>query len=315
MSIVKRSILSFSVLLILPGQVASALESPLLQKTPQGTIDWNGRFIESVGMGVAPAGKENTAQGKLLAQRAAVADAYRQLAETVNGVQVDAQTTVKDYVVQSDLIRTRVTATIRGAKQVGEPKQNNDGSVAITLRLPIYGHQQLSGAIQLNQRLRQTSQPQRLQVNRFGYSLAQLQTQSQLSQLPLRPQRLASAGFIPLQLAQNTGFTGLVLDMCTAPLQPAMSPAVFGADQQVYIGNYPIDPDQVVNQGVLQYFDNFGAALESPRVGSNPLVIEALGAHANQTDILVSPEDAQRILEADAAGQFLQALKVVVASF
>lgn len=314
MSRFKRSILSLSIFLVLPVELANALESPLLQKTPQGTIDWNGRFIESVGMGIAPAGKENSAQGKLLAQRAAMADAYRQLAETVNGVQVDAQTTVKDYVVQSDLIRTRVTATIRGAQQIGEAKQNSDGSVAITLRLPIYGQQQLSGAIQLNQHLR-TSQAPKPRQNRLSYSLAQLQAQAQLIQLPLRPQQVASVGFIPLQLAQNKGFTGLVLDMCTAPLQPAMSPAVFGADQQVYIGNFPIDPDQVINQGVLQYFDDFGAALESPRVGSNPLVIEALGAHANQTDILVSPEDAQRIIEADASGQFLQALKVVVASF
>ena len=40
----------------------------------------------------------------------------------------------------------------------------------------------------------------------------------------------------------------LVLDLCNLPLQPAMSPAVFGAERQVYIGNFPIDADQVVTR-------------------------------------------------------------------
>jgi hypothetical protein len=102
--------------------------------------------------------------------------------------------------------------------------------------------------------------------------------------------------------------------MCTLPIQPVMSPAVYGSGQQVYIGNFPIDPDQVVNEGVLQYYGDFDQAVEAPRVGAHPLIVEATGTNPRQTDILVSEADAERIRQADQSGQFLKKLKVVVSS-
>ena len=50
---------------------------------------WDGGTIRVVGLGVAPAGTSGT-QAEALARRAAISDAYRQLAEQVNGVNVDA---------------------------------------------------------------------------------------------------------------------------------------------------------------------------------------------------------------------------------
>lgn len=287
---------------------AQAQAAGLLQQLDSGRVNWTENWIEASGTGLAPADKQGTPQGKLLAQRAAEADAYRRLAETVNGVRVDAETTVRDFVVESDIIRTRVQGVIQGARPTGPHQLNPDGTTSVSLRMPLYGAQQLSGAIQLQNHVRQRvsrSQPSAI-------SLAALLHKQ--PEPPFFPRQVASsqAGFV--QLAQAQAFTGLVLDMCSAPLQPAMSPAVFGGQQQVYIGQFPIDPDQVVAEGVLQYFDDYGAALTSARVGSRPLIVEALGSNASQTDILVSPEDAARIQLADKSGKFLEKLRVVVAT-
>ena len=46
------------------------------------------------------------AQNKLLSKRAAEADAYRKLAETVNGVQINSETYVRDFIAEADNIRT-----------------------------------------------------------------------------------------------------------------------------------------------------------------------------------------------------------------
>lgn len=282
--------------------------SYLVQKMPSGTIDWANRWIEATGSGVAKA-TGNAAQERLLAERAAKADAYRQLAETVQGVRVDSETVVRNYVTESDLIRTRVDAVIKGAQQVGPARQEADGVTQVTVRMPLYGDNQLSDAIQLDQRLQRRHSHKSL-----GQSLAELlHSQSRGAQLPLFETQVASASFGPL-LAAGPAYTGLVLDLCDAPIQPAMSPAVFGPEQQVYIGNFPIDPDQIIAEGVLQYYEDYGAALESPRVGAHPLVVEAVGTNDRQTDIMVSPEDAARIQQADQSAKFLQKLKVVVAS-
>ncbi len=55
-------------------------------------------------------------QNKLLAKRAAEADAYRKLAETVYGMQISSETYVRDFVTESDTIRTDLDTFIRGIR-------------------------------------------------------------------------------------------------------------------------------------------------------------------------------------------------------
>lgn len=124
---------------------ALAAEGQFRQQVPQGQINWTEQYIEVTGSGLPPADKAGTPQGKLLASRAAEADAYRKLLEVVQGVQVDAETTVRDFVVQSDIVRTRVQGVIKGAQRVGSPQLTADGITQVSLRLPLFGN--LAGAI------------------------------------------------------------------------------------------------------------------------------------------------------------------------
>ena len=55
------------------------------------------------------------AQNKLLAKRAAEADAYRKLAECIKGLQITSDTYVKDFVTEADIIQTELDTFIRGA--------------------------------------------------------------------------------------------------------------------------------------------------------------------------------------------------------
>lgn len=78
-----------------------------------------------------------TAQGKLMALRAAKIDAYRNMAETVKGLRLTATTTVKDFVAESDVIRASFSGVIRGVKFVGPPRYRPDGVVEVTAQLRI----------------------------------------------------------------------------------------------------------------------------------------------------------------------------------
>lgn len=55
---------------------------------------------------------------KIQAKRAAEIDAYRKLAERVLGMEISSQTHVKDFVLQSDIIRARVAQLIKSAKPI-----------------------------------------------------------------------------------------------------------------------------------------------------------------------------------------------------
>jgi len=71
-------------------------------------------------------GQVSPEQNKLLARRAAEADAYRKLAETINGLQLNSQTYVKDFVTESDEIRTAIDTFVKGAR-FGQPRWYDDG--------------------------------------------------------------------------------------------------------------------------------------------------------------------------------------------
>ncbi len=75
-------------------------------------------LISVVGQGVAPVNTTSPAQAYALAKRAAVADAYRLIAEKVKGVRVDGQDYIKNMMVKRSTVRTSVDAMVRNANVV-----------------------------------------------------------------------------------------------------------------------------------------------------------------------------------------------------
>jgi len=75
-------------------------------------------LISVVGQGVAPMNTSSPAQAYALAKRAAVADAYRLVAEKVKGVRVDGQDVIKNMMVKRSTVRTSVDAMVRNANVV-----------------------------------------------------------------------------------------------------------------------------------------------------------------------------------------------------
>lgn len=71
--------------------------------------------VSVVGQGVAPMNTSSPAQAYALAKRAAIADAYRAIAEKVKGVRVDGHDTIKNMMMQRSTINTYVQAMVKNA--------------------------------------------------------------------------------------------------------------------------------------------------------------------------------------------------------
>ena len=89
------------------------MQEPLAQK---GTDSYKMVRINVVGQGVAPTMTSSPAQAYALAKRAAIADAYRLLAEKVKGVRIEGSDKIKNMMVQRSEIRTFVDAVIAQAE-------------------------------------------------------------------------------------------------------------------------------------------------------------------------------------------------------
>jgi hypothetical protein len=80
---------------------------------------------------------QQQAQAKLLAYRAARVDAIRKLSERINGLMISSETSVRDFVTESDQIETSMRAWLSGMKEVGEPRWMEDGTCEVTMEVTL----------------------------------------------------------------------------------------------------------------------------------------------------------------------------------
>ncbi len=80
---------------------------------------------------------KRAAQNKLLAYRAARADAIRKLAEQIKGLLITSETTVEDFVTTSDRIETAMTAYLSGMREVGKPQYMEDGTCEVVMEVTL----------------------------------------------------------------------------------------------------------------------------------------------------------------------------------
>ncbi|WP_315437226.1 LPP20 family lipoprotein [uncultured Selenomonas sp.] len=115
------------------------------QNVSAAPAQWDGGKIRVEGLGIAPADARGS-QAEALARRAALSDAYRQLAEQINGVNVDAVNTVENMTLMNTTVRTHVTALIQGAQIIDESARR-DGSYVVTMEIPVYGTGSLASTV------------------------------------------------------------------------------------------------------------------------------------------------------------------------
>lgn len=74
-------------------------------------------------------------------RRTAVLEAYRYLAEEVDNLHIDSETTIRKSRREDDVINSKVETVLRGAK-VTSVSRDSDGAFHAVVRLPIYGSSQ-----------------------------------------------------------------------------------------------------------------------------------------------------------------------------
>ena len=308
-------------------------------------VDWNEAKITVQGMGVAPPRAVNPAQARMLARRAAVVDGYRQLAEAVQGVNVDAETTVENMMVTSDVIRTRVSAMIKGARIVAEGDVPG-GGYQVTMEVGMFGVSNSVAQAVLPKPAAVEPFPQpvasvapaapvvsvNVSVNASVEASPTAPAQPSAPALPPTPSvsvqsvpapQVPAAPAVPtpaapsVQLPQPSasasgaaigGFTGLVVDCRGLGLKPVMSPVIKNAEGTPIYGYKNLDYDKVVSEGMAAYTSN---PEKLTRAGSNPLVVKAVSLENHNGNPVISVADANRVLMENGKSGFLENLKVV----
>ncbi|EJP76343.1 MULTISPECIES: LPP20 family lipoprotein [Campylobacter] len=91
--------------------------------------------FRAVGEGIAPMNSVSYAQSVTLAKRAAMADAYSQLAGKLYGVKINAEDTVRDAMLNDSSITSKVQGLVKNATIVSESFK--DGLYRVNMELRI----------------------------------------------------------------------------------------------------------------------------------------------------------------------------------
>ncbi len=132
-----------------PGHTADASTVVITgdQKVEQNTVlfpivksegvDWTTGRIRATGTGRPPAGAPTVSVRRAMAERAALADARRNLLRTVERIRLDSARTVRDA-MRDGGVASRVRGFLRGYTVVSE-RDLEDGGVEVVLELPLTG--------------------------------------------------------------------------------------------------------------------------------------------------------------------------------
>jgi len=250
------------------------------QMGDKGKINWSEGYIEALGIGAPPERYIGKPQARPMALRAARVDAYRNLLEVTRGVRVDSTTVVKDFTVESDVIKAQVEGLVKGAKVVNQ-EYMSDGTVEVTVRMPIAG----------------------------GFS--QIIVPRALDKKP----ETALPPVAPPTPPAVTGvvYTGMVIDARGIQARPAMSPRILDENGKEVYGSMNVDREYAVQQGMSGYARDLTAAQSNPRVTNNPVSLKGVKTEGpGRSDIIISTADAEKIRSASDNLSFLKKCRVMI---
>lgn len=292
-----------------PGSRAASGEA--IETVGPGTVNWTSGVVTAMGIGVPPPNAVNAAQARAMAERAAFSVAVRNLLEVVKGVRVDSATLVENLLATNDVIKTRVTGLVKGARTV-KTDLLQDGSVEVTVAVSLSG--ELVDAVLPKGFGRPTSivEPPREATPRPRPMPAPAPQPAPTAPLPSAssPAPIPPAPTAP---SPASAYTGLIVDARGLSLKPAMAPRLLDEQgKELYAGG-TLTREQAVEAGVAGYSKDMIAGSRQTRVTDNPLIVKGVKVSGNKgTDVVLSEEAVKTIQQTEQASHYLKQARVVL---
>jgi hypothetical protein len=251
---------------------------PVTEPLPGGSVDWTAKVVRAKGTGVLDPGNPNKAQARLLAERAAVVVAQRNLLEIVKGVRVDSDTKVENFMTRYDVVYSHVDGIVKGARQLGPATFDSlAGTVEVEIEVPLYGSGGVDEAV--------------------APALPAPGAQSDVSASSLSPQ-------VREFLRQ---FGGLALDAGSTGLRPSLYPKIY--DDK---GNLLLDTkDYLRHTGqygsyAVQFVGALDQILGRPEFARQPLLLKVKQVTGRLgSDIILGSADADKLKWLKDGARFL----------
>ena len=271
--------------------------------TEHGRIDWTHGALYATGLGAVSHEEPNQAKAYLRARGFAKLDALRNMLMVIDHVHIDAHTVGADYETQDDTIRAEVEGIVKGAQVISERKIKigKDMMVEVTVSTHMYGEQSVASVF-LPEEIRR--------------SAARTAPPADTSPAPSTDQPAASEPS-PQEIApaseDGSHFTSVIIDARGFRIERSMAPKIKRRDGSEIWGTVAVDPDYVIDTGIVLYTRSLSDARQLARAGNHPLELRALGNAGGPmpSDPVLSDADGERLLRIGARDGFLKKFNVI----
>ena len=269
-------VLSYSFL-----QAQRSTNYSFIVNTEQGFIDYANRIV--VCRGTADIiGKEsidnslNVVEKNIkIAKAEARTNARTNLIELMKQVNFDGRL-VSEMMNDEPIIANRIEGLIGSAYQQGEIEYLEGKKVAIALAVRLSGLSEIL-------------------IDTEGYKIDNS-----------TPAYLMTSASIP----KSQRISGIVIDARDHSIDPSMSPEVIDMQGNLVYGSISYSRTKAVNRGPVGYAYSMDDRNVSQRVGSNPIVIEAVGSLDD--DVYITSMDAEKVRDAEKSFGVLSNCRVML---
>lgn len=295
------------------------------------SMNWSSGMVQAEGFGVAPENKRE-AVGRLLACRAAVTDAQRNLLEATQGVKVTVDTSISKLASQYDTVKSAVEGVVKGASII-ERSMVEDGTCKVVMGIFVGGKVSESiyeetiastsdlgllwdkfwqGELSLgvfstaNAAQSQGESPSRapLALNNEFERLDQRVSKLESSLLTINPE-LANA-----KIQEQP--SGLIIDVRGHRFVPSMTPELHQPNGQVLYPSIEDKKSLVASGKLLSLFSrNLEFAMNHPIVGDKPLLIKAAVNNQQPSSIALNAANATKLAML-AKQNFFETPKIII---
>lgn len=280
--------LYFTLLFLLTPSAYTDQQQEIIENVGTGIINWSKGFIKATGIGAPPEYLCGKPDAQPMVLKAAKLDAIHNLLKVTKEVRIDSSTSVKDLVVENNLIESKVQKMVMDA-QVTNREYMSDGSVEVTMLMSLHG------------------------------GFAQLVLPADIKQIvtimPVATNKNSVLNASKASDSQNYSkkYTGLIVDARGIKVKPALSIMILDENDKEVYGSAFVSREFAVQKGISEYAKNSEAAGNNPRVKGNPLIVKGLRTKEDgQSDIIISNADASKIHNAFEHLAFFKECRVII---
>ena len=276
--------------------ISSLFARDVIQKDGYCSINWTKGYLVC-------SGTSEEGQSEYAATLSAKVIAQRNMLEFVKGVRIDSTTTIKDGMLQSDIIKASVKWIIRGARVVNIQYEKEKRRATVQIKVSLY--KDILNAI-LNPKIA-SNDINILQkflsiflLHAGEYNYEDLKTLKKLLQDFKQANNKEAEIFLDklIKTIQNNKFTGVVIDASQVNnFDLAMIPKIRTSDgKEIYPKKFLTKESLIEKNGPVSYEIGLKDAIKNKRVYNKPVFLKANKVYGKRYSDLVLDKKSSNLL-------------------